>query len=437
MVTDHPTTSSDWHERAQQSIPGGVSSPVRAFSAVGGTPRYFVEGRGSRVVDIDGREYVDFVGSWGPMILGHAHPAVVAAVQDTIGHSTSFGAPHPNEVLLAEEIIRRIGPVEKVRFVSSGTEAVMTALRLARAHTGRDLVVKFAGCYHGHLDSLLVQAGSGVATLGMPNSPGVPAGHTQDTIVVPYNDIEALEAVFAAHGPTIAVVATEAAPANMGVVPPNPAFVDALFRLARAHGALVLSDEVMTGFRVSPSGWFGLVDEAAGHIPDIFCFGKVIGGGLPLAALGGSAEIMGLLAPEGPVYQAGTLSGNPVATRAGLETLRLLDAEVYRHLDQMSAQVGSLVHDALEREGVAHQVQHAGNLVSVFFTDTPVRNFDDAKTQDTAAFGRFFHALLEAGVSLPPSAFEAWFVSATHTHDDLEIFARALGPAARAAATPV
>ncbi len=435
-MTQNPTTSSGWHERAQRSIPGGVSSPVRAFSAVGGTPRYFVDGHGSRVVDIDGHEYVDFVGSWGPMILGHAHPDVVAALQETIAQSTSFGAPHPHEVLLAEEIIHRIGPVERVRFVSSGTEAVMTALRLARAHTGRDLVVKFSGCYHGHLDSLLVAAGSGVATLGMPNSPGVPAGHTQDTLVVPYNDIEALEAVFAEHGENIAVVATEAAPANMGVVPPDPTFVDRLFGLARECGALVLSDEVMTGFRVSPSGWFGLVDEPAGHIPDIFCFGKVIGGGMPLAALAGSADIMGQLAPEGPVYQAGTLSGNPVATRAGLETLRRLDQGVYDHLDSFSREVGSLVDNALSAAGVDHQVQYAGNLVSVFFTDTPVTNFAEAKTQDTDAFGRFFHSLLDSGISLPPSAFEAWFVSAAHTPDDLEQLEKALPAAAAAAATP-
>ena len=427
-------TSSQWHERAQNSIPGGVSSPVRAFSAVGGTPRYFVRGEGSRVIDVDDRSYVDFVGSWGPMILGHSHPEVIAAISETMSHSTSFGAPHPNEVLLAEEIIDRIEPVERVRFVSSGTEAVMTALRLARAHTGRDLVVKFAGNYHGHLDSLLVQAGSGVATLGMPNSPGVPSGHTQDTLVIAYNDIDQLRGVFAEHGDRIAVVATEAAPANMGVVPPEPGFVAELYRLAREHGALVLSDEVMTGFRVSRAGWWGLVDQPAGHTPDLFCFGKVIGGGMPLAAIGGPAEVMNLLAPEGPVYQAGTLSGNPVATQAGLATLQRLDHTVYSHLDSMAEKVGSLVSEALSREGVAHQRQRAGNLFSIFFTDTPVTNFDEAKAQDTEAFGRFFHALLEGGVSLPPSAFEAWFVSAAHSDDDLDALAQALPAAARAAA---
>ena len=429
-------TSAEWHERAQQSIPGGVSSPVRAFSAVGGIPRYLVRGEGSRVFDIDGNDYVDFVGSWGPMILGHSHPQVIQALKDTIELSTSFGAPHPNEVLLAEEIIHRIEPVERVRFVSSGTEAVMTALRLARAHTGRDLVVKFSGCYHGHLDSLLVQAGSGVATLGMPNSPGVPTGHTQDTLVVPYNDIEALREVFADNGERIAVVATEAAPANMGVVPPRPEFVDELYRLAHEHGSLVLSDEVMTGFRVSRSGWWGLVDQPAGHTPDIFCFGKVIGGGMPLAAIGGSAEVMGLLAPEGPVYQAGTLSGNPVATQAGLATLRQLDASVYAHLDDMAEKVGSMVSEALTREGVAHQWQRAGNLFSVFFSESPVSNFDQAKAQDTGAFSRFFHTLLEGGISLPPSAFEAWFVSAAHSDDDLERLARVLPLAARSAGSP-
>ena len=436
MVKTNGLGSTQWHERASKSIPGGVSSPVRAFLAVGGTPRYFVRGEGSRVVDADGRSYVDFVGSWGPMILGHAHPSVVSALRDTISHSTSFGAPHPHEVLLAEEIIERVEPVEQVRFVSSGTEAVMTALRLARAHTSRDMVVKFAGCYHGHLDSLLVEAGSGVATLGMPHSPGVPQGHTSDTIVVPYNDSEALTDVFARFGERIAVVATEAAAANMGVVPPDPEFVETLYRLAHSHGALVLSDEVMTGFRASRAGWWGLVDKDAGHVPDILCFGKVIGGGLPLAAVGGSRKIMSQLAPEGPVYQAGTLSGNPVATIAGLETLRHLDESLYKHLDAMALQVGDAVHDALEAEGVAHQLQRAGNLFSVFFTDTPVRNFADAKAQDTQAFAQFFHALLDAGISIPPSAFEAWFVSGAHGEQDLERLVAALPAAAKAAGTP-
>ena len=435
MVGSYVGSSSDWHTRAKNSIPGGVSSPVRAFSAVGGTPRYFVRGEGSRVFDIDGAEYVDFVGSWGPMILGHAHPQVVSALQDTVALSTSFGAPHPHEFLLAEEIIDRIDPVERVRFVSSGTEAVMTAVRLARAATGRDLIVKFAGCYHGHLDSLLVEAGSGVATLGMPNSPGIPAGHTRDTVVLPYNDIEALEELFTLRGSEVAVVATEAAPANMGVVPPDSNFVEALYRLAHTHGALVLSDEVMTGFRVSRGGWWAKVDGPAGHIPDLLCFGKVIGGGLPLAAVSGPAHLMNQLAPEGPVYQAGTLSGNPVATRAGLETLRLLDQDVYDHLDSISQQVGDLVHEALTKAGVAHQVQRAGNLLSVFFTDTPVTNFDQARAQDTTAFSRFFHSLLDNGVSLPPSAFEAWFVSAAHSEADLDLLESALPAASQAAAS--
>ena len=435
MSEETERTSAEWHARAKQSIPGGVSSPVRAFSAVGGAPRYFVRGQGSRVFDIDGDEYVDFVGSWGPMILGHAHPTIVSALTDTVALSTSFGAPHPHEVLLAEEIITRVDPVDRVRFVSSGTEAVMTAVRLARAATGRDLVVKFAGCYHGHLDSLLVEAGSGVATLGMPNSPGIPTGHTQDTVVLPYNDLQALEELFAVRGHEIAVVATEAAPANMGVVPPAPEFVNGLYRLAHSHGALVLSDEVMTGFRVARGGWWEKVDRPAGRVPDLICFGKVIGGGLPLAAIAGPVQVMSKLAPEGPVYQAGTLSGNPLATRAGLETLRLLEDSVYSHLDNVAVEVAQMVREALLAAGVAHQVQRAGNLFSVFFTESPVANFAGAQSQDTGAFSRFFHSLLSDGVSIPPSAFEAWFVSAAHTDADLEKLQAALPAAAQAASS--
>lgn len=428
------TESQRWHERAQLSIPGGVSSPVRAFSAVGGTPMYMKRGVGSRVIDIDDNSYVDCIGSWGPMIMGHAHPEVVQRVGEVAADSSSFGAPHQHEVQLAEEIIRRVAPVERVRFVSSGTEAVMTALRIARAATGRNLIVKFAGCYHGHMDSLLVQAGSGVATLAMANSPGVPPGHVEDTIVVAYNDAEALQQVFDAHGENIAAVITESAAANMGVVPPTTEFSDAVFTLAQEHGALVILDEVMTGFRVSPAGWWGLVDGPAGRVPDLVTFGKVIGGGFPLAAVGGRRDVMELLAPTGPVYQAGTLSGNPVASIAGLTTLQLCQQDVYNHLDSFAHQLGEIVSEALSAEGVAHRLQRAGNLFSVFFTPDEVHNFADAKAQDTEAFARFFHSLLDNGVSIPPSAFEAWFISAAHDQDDLQIVADALVPAAKAAA---
>lgn len=436
MIQERDIRQSEyWHHRALQVIPGGVSSPVRAFAAVGGTPRYFVRGVGSRVFDVDGNEYVDLVGSWGPMIVGHAHPEVVRKVVESAALSSSFGAPSPNEVLLAEEIISRVRSVEKVRFVSSGTEAVMTAVRLARAATGRNIIVKFAGCYHGHSDALLVQAGSGVITLGLPNSPGVTKGQTQDTVVLPYNDIDAVTTFFADRGHEIAAVLTEAVPANMGVVPPKDGFNALLSRLCHENGALLILDEVMTGFRVSSGGWWHLVYEAENWTPDLFTYGKVIGGGYPVAAVAGSAKIMDLLAPLGSVYQAGTLSGNPVATAAGLATLQLCDADLYLKLNQRANEIGTLVSSALSKEGVAHQLQSAGNLFSFFFTDSPVTSFADAMKQDTKAFSSFFHAMLNNGVSLPPSAFEAWFVSGAHTEKDLEQIAFAATIAAKAAAS--
>jgi len=431
--------------RAKLSIPGGVNSPVRAYRSVGGTPRFMVSARGPHITDVEGREYVDLVCSWGALILGHAHPDVVKAVQDAAQRGLSFGASTPGETELAELVRERVSvgeqrPIERIRMVSTGTEATMTAIRLARGATGRDLLVKFAGHYHGHSDGLLAEAGSGLATLALPGSAGVTAATAAQTLVVPYNDLDAVHAVFAAHGQDIAAIIVEASAANMGVVPPNRGFNRAIAGIARQHGALVIFDEVLTGFRVGPAGWWGL--EAAGVVPDgdgwqpdLIAFGKVVGGGLPLAALGGRADVMELLAPLGPVYQAGTLSGNPVAVAAGIATLRAADSAVYSRLDAVAAVLSNATSEALAAAGVDHVIQRAGNLFSVAFAATAPANYDEVKAQDTFRHAPFFHAMLAAGVSLPPSVFEAWFVSAAHDEQAVNRILDALPAAAAAAAS--
>lgn len=425
---------------ARQVIPGGVNSPVRAYGSVGGTPRFLDSARGAYVTDAAGREYVDLVASWGPALLGHAHPQVVQAVQEAAAKGLSFGAPTEGEVRLAELITRRVHagglmPVEEVRLVSTGTEATMTAIRLARGVTGRDLLVKFDGNYHGHSDGLLAAAGSGLATLALPGTAGVPAGVVAETLVVPYGDLDAVQAVFETHGDRIAAIIVEAAPANMGVVEPPAGFNAGLAEIAHGAGALLILDEVLTGFRVHPAGNWGLQVEAGEvYEPDIFTFGKVVGGGMPLAALGGKSRIMEHLAPTGPVYQAGTLSGNPLSVAAGIATLELATPEVYAQVGAAADAVVAALTDALAAEGVAHAIPRVGTLFGLAFMDRKPVSYEEAKTQDAFRYVPFFHAMLEAGVHLPPSVFEAWFLTAAHDAEALARIAEALPAAAKAAA---
>ena len=404
-------------ERAKRVIPGGVNSPVRAFRSVGGTPVFVKSADGCMLVDVDGNAYIDYVMSWGPLILGHAHPLVVAAVRDAAERGTSYGAPTEAETELAELVIAMVPSIERVRFCSSGTEATMSALRLARGFTGRDKVVKFAGCYHGHGDAFLISAGSGALTNGVPDSPGITAGVARDTIVVDYNDSAGLRAAFAQHGDEIAAVIVEPYAGNMGLVLPLPEFLPALRELTERYGALLIFDEVMTGFRVAPGG----VQEREGILPDLTTLGKIIGGGLPVGAFGGRADIMAKLSPEGPVYQAGTLSGNPLAMAAGLATLRGLQSPgIYPHLEHLGTRFASGMSEVFSRHGVPHVTANRGSMVGFFLTDGPVTNVSEAKRSDTALFGRFFHAMLDRGVYLAPSQFEAGFLSTAHRPLDVE-----------------
>lgn len=398
-------------ERAQLSIPGGVNSPVRAFRSVGGSPAFITHGEGSHIFDADGNEYIDYIGSWGPLLIGHRHPEILHALHEAMLRGTSFGAPTEQEIELAETIRSLVPSCEMVRLVNSGTEATMSALRVARGFTNRDITIKFEGCYHGHVDSLLVKAGSGVATLGLPDSPGVPKGFSDTTITVPFNNAEAVEETFKAHPGKIAAVIVEPVCGNMGCIAPEAGFLEALRTITHQHDALLILDEVMTGFRLSPGG----AQQLYGITPDLTTLGKVIGGGLPIAAYGGRREIMSYVAPSGPIYQAGTLSGNPMAVAAGLAMLRhiIANPDIYETLNRSTGQLAACAPENIT-------VNRVGSMMTWFFTDQPVTDYASAKTSNTMQFGRFFHAMLERGIYLPPSQYEALFVSAVHTQADID-----------------
>jgi len=422
--------SQELFSRAKAVIPGGVNSPVRAFKAVGGDPPFIARAQGPRVFDEDGRGYVDYVGSWGPMILGHADPQVLGAIAAAAARGTSYGAPCSLEVELAERVVRLVPSIRRLRFVSSGTEATMSALRVARGFTGRRKILKFDGCYHGHADSLLVAAGSGVATLGIPGSPGVPEGTVADTLVAPFNDTAAVEAAVAAHGRDLAAVIVEPVCGNMGTVAPRSGYLQALREITRRNGTVLIFDEVMTGFRVALGG----AQQLYGIEPDLTCLGKIVGGGLPAAAYGGRAEIMAAVAPEGPVYQAGTLSGNPLAMAAGCAVLdRLCQPGTYEALERTSALLEAGLCAAAAAAGARVTVNRVGSMITVFFCEGPVADYAGAKRSDTTRFGRFFHAMLERGVYLPPAQFEAAFVSLAHGEAEIEETVRAAGEAFRLA----
>ncbi|AWX55264.1 glutamate-1-semialdehyde-2,1-aminomutase [Brevibacillus brevis] len=402
---------------AQHYIPGGVNSPVRAFKSVGGNPVYIAKGEGSRIFDVDGNSYIDYIGSWGPLILGHAHPRVLAAITEVAALGTSFGAPTERETEMAKLVCEIVPSVEVVRMVNSGTEATMSALRLARGYTKRNKIMKFEGCYHGHADSLLIKAGSGVATLGLPDSPGVPEGTAHNTITVPYNDLESVKLAFETFGDDLAAVIVEPIGGNMGVVPPQPGFLEGLRDITEKHGTLLIFDEVMTGFRVALGG----AQELYGITPDLTTMGKVIGGGLPVGAYGGKREIMQQVAPAGPIYQAGTLSGNPLAMAAGLTTLQELSKPgAYERLEKMSARLAEGLADNAKKLGIPHTLNRVGSMVCLFFTETPVINYETAKTSDLERFSAYFSYLLEEGIMIPPSQFEGMFVSLAHTDEDIE-----------------
>ncbi|MBI2822194.1 MAG: glutamate-1-semialdehyde 2,1-aminomutase [Acidobacteria bacterium] len=418
-----PLTNEDFFREASRLFPGGVNSPVRAFRAVGQTPRFIERGEGAYLVDVEGKLYIDYVGSWGPMILGHAHPEVLAALERTIHSGISYGAPSPLEIELAHRILERVPSLDKIRFVNSGTEATMSALRLARAATGRDLILKFDGCYHGHADSLLVQAGSGVATFGLPDSPGVPSAFAALTLSVPFNDLDAVQRMFQTHPGRIAAVIVEPIPGNMGVVLPEEGFLARLRHITAHDGALLILDEVMTGFRVA----YGGAQEIFGIDPDLTCFGKVIGGGLPVGAYGGKKRYLSLIAPEGPVYQAGTLSGNPLAMAAGVATLDQLGRNAYQRLNSTAQKLYQGLEALIERQAVQAggrgrdiQLNSFASMFTLFFTDQRVRDYRSAKTSDTERFARFFRTLLEHGVYFPPAQFESAFVSLAHGESEIE-----------------